>query len=59
LEQRAHETSLDVQGQALANRWVEWAQEHLRRTDAVYALLQEPWPLANMREIAAMPWNWE
>jgi hypothetical protein len=59
LEQRADETKRDPQHQALADRWVDWAKEHLRQTDAADGLLQEQWPLAQLREIAPMPWNWD
>ena len=59
VEQRVRDRRLDGEPQEVATRWVEWAKSHLRESDPVETLLNEPWSAAQMPPAMPMPWSWE
>jgi hypothetical protein len=59
VEQRIRDGRSKLDQQEVAKRWVEWAKTHLEESDPVNALLDEPWPAAELGAPSPMPWNWQ
>jgi len=59
VDRRTHNEPLTSDIQELAGQWIRWAKDHLRGTDPVDTLLQDPWPIAPLPGPAPMPWNWD